>query len=72
MKRHEIDRLAGQTPCLCGSIETWHFACYKGKTQQEVDSAIPGAYRIAARKLRERAAAQATRAISRIMGEEKA
>lgn len=58
-----IDRMIGQTPCLCGDIETWHSRCYAGKSQEKIGTGYKAAYRIAARKIREQAAAIAARAI---------
>lgn len=58
-----IDRMIGQTPCLCGDIETCHSRCYAGKSQAEIDTAYKRAYRIAARKIREQAATTAAKAI---------
>jgi len=58
MTRFEVDRACGQTPCLCGDIETWHIKCYEIPSHQ-IEKAIDRAYRIARRKLKERAKAQA-------------
>lgn len=58
-----IDRIIGQTPCLCGDIETWHARCYRGKTQEEVTQAYKRAYRIAAKKIRQQQANAAAAAI---------
>jgi len=59
-----IERIIGQTPCLCGDIETWHARCYAGKTHAEIAAAYKRAYRIAANKIRNRAAEAASAAIS--------
>lgn len=58
MTRDEVDKAAGQTPCLCGDIETWHPECYSmflGRPEHEIKEAKTHAYAIARRKLRERA-----------------
>lgn len=58
MTRFEVDRACGQTPCLCGDIETWHPGCYRvylGRPKDEIQAATERAYAIARRKLRKRA-----------------
>jgi len=60
MTRSEVDRACGQTPCLCGDIETWHPECYAGKTKTEISDGYNEAYSIARRKLRIRAAEATT------------
>lgn len=52
--RSVVDRLAGQTPCLCGSIDTWHPRCYAGKSNAQVQEEMSKAYRMAAAELRRR------------------
>lgn len=55
MKREEVDRACGQTPCLCGAIDTWHPECFAGKSKSSVAAGYDKAYQIARRKLRSRA-----------------
>lgn len=45
---HDVERLVGQTPCLCGSVESWHPECYRGKT----DAQIKAGYRTVFAKVR--------------------
>lgn len=68
MTRWEVDMACGQTPCLCGDIDTSHPQCYAGKTYTEIRAAYELAYRIARRKLRERAKEKAHEAIMAIVG----
>lgn len=63
MTRNEIEMACGQTPCLCGDIETWHPACYAGKSEAEVKSGYVRAYQIARVKLRTRANQHVARAL---------
>lgn len=63
-----INRIIGMTPCLCGSIETWHDRCYAGKSQAQINAGYKRAYRIAAEKIKDQAAAEASAAIARIAG----
>jgi hypothetical protein len=51
-----IERIMGQSPCVCGSWETWHPACYKGKRQAQIDAAREIAYVTARNIIRGRAA----------------
>ncbi len=39
MNRLTIDRILGQTPCICGSTVTWHPECYRGKTDAQLEAA---------------------------------
>jgi hypothetical protein len=37
MTNEEVERILGYTPCVCGVIDgTWHPACYKGLTDEQV------------------------------------
>lgn len=45
MKRHQVDMFFGGTPCLCGSVQTWHRECYAGKTRAQVEAAYKRVYR---------------------------
>jgi hypothetical protein len=66
MNRLEVDRALGQTPCICGDVETWHPQCYEqflGRPKHEIEAAMDRAYRTARRKLKERAKAQAKEAL---------
>ena len=36
MRDHDIDRLLGQSPCLCGATDTWHQTCFSGKTREQI------------------------------------
>lgn len=42
--RLSIDRILQQTPCICGATDTWHRACYNGKTDEQVASAYDRVY----------------------------
>jgi hypothetical protein len=53
--RTEVDRACGQTPCLCGDIESWHPDCFAGKAAEQVKAEYEFAYRIARVKLQTRA-----------------
>lgn len=64
MTRFEVDRACGQTPCLCGDIETWHPKCFTGKTDVEIAAGYDRAYKIARRKLR----ANAMKMVANAMG----
>lgn len=55
MRRLEVDRACGQTPCLCGDIETWHPECFSDKAPAQIHEAYERAYKIARRNLRKRA-----------------
>lgn len=44
MTNLEIDRLLGGTPCICGTVDTWHKECYQGKTHQQIVKAASAAY----------------------------
>lgn len=58
MTRNDVDKACGQTPCLCGDIETWHPDCYRaflGLPKSKIEEAKDRAYAIARRKLRKRA-----------------
>lgn len=69
MNRLEVDRALGQTPCICGEIETWHQQCYAkflGRPKHEIDAAMDAAYRTARRKLKERAMARVGNVIAKV------
>lgn len=53
MNTWEIDQYLGQTPCICGDEHTWHPACYKGKTQAQIDSAYKKVYARINRRIKE-------------------
>lgn len=36
MTEYEVERALGCTPCVCGDLETWHPACYQGKTREQL------------------------------------
>lgn len=55
MTRQEVDRACGQTPCLCGDIDTWHPECFAGKTPRQIAEGYDKAYELARRNLRNRA-----------------
>ena len=66
MNRLEVDRALGQTPCICGDVETWHQECYAkflGRPKHEIAEAMDRAYTIARRKLKARGLAQARDAL---------
>lgn len=56
---YAIDQALGQTPCLCGAIDTWHPGCYAGKSTEEIEAGYVKAYAQARKHLREQAAAAA-------------
>jgi len=47
LTEHQVEQIIGQTPCVCGDVETWHPACYKGKTKEQIAAEYKTAYRIA-------------------------
>lgn len=64
MTDHEVERLLGYTPCVCGRINgTWHPECYQGKTQDQIKAGYRRAFAAARRHLKQRAAALAQAAI---------
>lgn len=67
MNRLEVDRALGQTPCICGDVETWHPRCYQkflGRPEHEIKDAMDRAYKIARRKLKARTMAQVRDALA--------
>ena len=37
MTDYEIERALGYTPCVCGVLDgTWHPACYRGKSSDQI------------------------------------
>lgn len=48
MTDYEVERALGCTPCVCGDLETWHFACYAGKSHAD----LLAGYKAAMRKAR--------------------
>jgi hypothetical protein len=54
MTRNVIDRLAQQTPCSCGDIDTWHDRCYAGKSNPKIRAEMVVAYKKAAAELKRR------------------
>ena len=63
MTEVEIDRLLGGTPCLCGTTDTWHFACYKGKTPAQATAASKRVYR----KIRAKLKAERIEALAKVI-----
>ena len=55
----DIVREIGQTPCICGDLDTWHPVCYRGKTAEEVRRLARGAMRAARREVARRRSASA-------------
>lgn len=68
MTRFEVDRACGQSPCLCGDIETWHLSCFAGKTAAEIERLYVRAYRVARLRLQRRAQQHLDRVLARIKG----
>ena len=66
--QHDLDRALGQTPCVCGDIDTWHDACYRGKSQAQINREMKQAYQIARRKFEERASTAALSVIRKAAG----
>lgn len=64
LTRNMIDRLAGQTPCLCGSIDTWHPQCYAEVASGQLRKEMVEAYKVAATELKRRYAASAKAVIA--------
>lgn len=57
MTDHEVERALGYTPCVCGVIDgTWHWRCYRGKTDAELKAGIALAFRNARRHLKKQRA----------------
>lgn len=57
MTDHEVERALGYTPCVCGVINgTWHFECYRGKTQAQIHAGYKRAFAAARRHLKAKAA----------------
>lgn len=52
MTEMEIDLLLGCTPCICGTEDTWHGACYAGKTKEQVEAAYRRVYAKIRKRLR--------------------
>ena len=66
MTEFEIDRLLGQTPCICGATNTWHGECYAGKTEEQITTA----YRRVYAKLRAKFAKQRKDAVAAMLKSE--
>lgn len=62
-----IDQALGQTPCVCGAIDTWHPHCYFGKTTEQIETGYEKAYATARKYLREQAQSRAKDAIDKAM-----
>lgn len=63
ISRLAVDRILGQTPCVCGDTETWHPSCYAGKSEEQIDKEYTRAYRLARRKINDDAADAARAAL---------
>ena len=44
MRDWDIDRLLGQSPCLCGATDTWHQQCFTGKTGEQINAEYDRVY----------------------------
>lgn len=53
MTTDAIDRAIGQTPCICGDIETWHSDCYANKSNRQIANGMKNAYRLAELKIKQ-------------------
>lgn len=63
MTDYEVERALGCTPCVCGDLETWHFACYAGKTAEQLEAGHKAAMRKARVFIKTRLAQQTAGAI---------
>jgi hypothetical protein len=68
MTRAVVERLAQQTPCLCGDIDTWHRECYAGKSEEQIKAEYAAAFDKARRTLRARLQEQTRAAIAKASG----
>lgn len=50
----QIDRMLGQSPCICGAVDMWHGSCYAGKTKEQVEVAYRRVYANIRTELKER------------------
>lgn len=67
MTDHEVERVLGYTPCVCGVLDgTWHSKCYQGKTQGQITAGYRRSFAAARRLLKAKAAAQAAAACIRM------
>lgn len=60
-----IDQALGQTPCLCGAVDTWHPSCYHGKSNEEIEAGYVKAYAKARKHLRDQAAVKSTAVLAK-------
>ena len=60
-----IDKALGQTPCICGAVDTWHPKCYHGKSDKEIEEGYEKAYSKARVFLRKQATEKAKTAIKK-------
>ena len=64
MTDYEVERALGYTPCVCGVIDgTWHPACYRGRTKEQIAADYKKAFANARKHLKAKAKAESTSAI---------
>lgn len=67
MTDHEVERALGYTPCMCAKIDgTWHPACYRGKTDEQIAAGYKRAFAAARRHLKKQAKDAASTAVARL------
>lgn len=64
----QVERYIGQTPCLCGSLTTWHPKCYQSKDDKTIKIEQAAAMKIARAAVARHFREKAERVISRIRG----
>jgi hypothetical protein len=62
---YALDEKIGQTPCLCGAIDTWHQSCYSGKTAEQIEAAYESAYKKARALLADRVKTEAQEVLNK-------
>jgi hypothetical protein len=55
MTKEVIEKVIGQSPCLCGDMNTWHGTCYAGKSNEQIAQESEKAYRTVAAALKQQA-----------------
>ena len=68
---HKIEMYFGQTPCLCGDVETWHKKCYAEKSDEEIKAASKKAFDMARLKMKREVQLDAQRRAERLIGRAK-
>ena len=66
MTDHEVERVLGYTPCVCGVLDgTWHKRCYRGKTPPQLAAGYKSAFVKARAHLKDERARLAAEAIEK-------